>query len=156
MVLREPIDWITPGVALLTRDSRVVIVSPNWDYAGLLDNAEEVAGDFVLDYGCSDVVFLADRRSLAKPLYKYWCPASLRHPLAHLGAIFEQRLDSYMRRKRKYRATYTKAVYVHDNANLGQSYPQQLRLSQKLRLKFNRTVVALLKKLKSKNPCLKI
>jgi hypothetical protein len=121
--LREPCDWIGPSVDLMERDRRVLVSNPSWgDDADLRRHTSERTGDFALGHGFSDQVFLARRADLARPIYGERTMARLRYPVAHLGYIFEARLDSYMRRCGRLRATYMPATWVHDST-MGVEYP---------------------------------
>ena len=66
------------------------------------------------------------------------------HPLAHISPIFEQRVDSYMRRAKKKRLTYKHAGYSHPKMLEGVSYPC-MQLKERLRRHANRTVVKVYK-----------
>lgn len=116
-------DWVTPSVELMERDRRVLAANPAWwDPADIARQTSERSGDFALGHGFSDQVFLARRSELARPIYRDRTLARLRYPLAHLGDIFEARVDSHMRRAGRLRATYLPAVYLHD-LGIGTAYP---------------------------------
>jgi hypothetical protein len=127
IALRESADWITPGLEVLASDPRVLAVNPAWELPGQEDTLgdEEVQrrGDFALGYGFSDQAFLVRRSELARPIYGKFAPASWRYPLTGHAAIFERRVDAYMRCARRIRATYLPATYVHPAENLGHGYP---------------------------------
>jgi hypothetical protein len=121
--LREPCDWIGPSIELMERDRRVLVSNPSWgNAADLRRHTSERDGEFALGHGFSDQVFLARRTDLARPIYGERTMARLRYPVAHLGYIFEARLDSYMRRHSYLRATYTPATWVH-HSTMGVEYP---------------------------------
>ena len=87
--------------------------------------------DFAIGYGFSDQVFLVHTKQLCQPIYKETCIASLRYPLAHMGSIFEKRIDAYMRKNRRLRAIYMPTIYVHPQENCGTPYPSEISLREK-------------------------
>jgi hypothetical protein len=137
--LKEPADWIGPSLALMARDLRVMVANPNWTAPTLKHETIEWTGEFALGVGFSDQLFLARRSELARPIYGERCVARLRYPMAHVGHIFEARVDAYMRHHHRLRATYLGATYVHPE-NMGVSYPA-LDLGEKFRLARNLAVV---------------
>lgn len=120
--LREPADWVSPSLALMARDPRVLVANPNWVAPTLARHTIERAGDFALGHGFSDQVYLARRSELARPIYGARTLARLRFPLAHLGHIYEARLDAHLRCSDRLRATYLRATYEHPVA-IGGAYP---------------------------------
>jgi hypothetical protein len=144
--LREPCDWIGPSIELMERDRRVIAANPAWgDDADLARHTGEQAGPFALGHGFSDQVFLARRSQLAQPIYRDRTLARLRYPVAHLGDIFEARLDSHIRRRDLLRATYRPATYVHEIA-IGAAYPRR-SLRETLLYARNRAVAVTLPKI---------
>lgn len=154
--LQEPVNWVDSAINLMERDRRILIANPNWNKAGIKLEALEYEDDFAFSYGMSDQVFLARRAELARPIYNYFCPASLRYPLSHIMGIFEKRVDAYMRRTRQLRATYLPATYIHPT-NEGQSY-LNMHLNNKETISYYsfRLVIKALKILKLKTPCLSV
>ena len=166
--LQKPVNWIDPAIKLMKNEPFVFVVNPNPDSNWIKDSVKngtmEIKGDFALSYGFSDQVFLVRSKELARPIYKEKCLASLRYPLAHIGSIFEMRVDAYMRTHRRLRATYISATYINPD-NEGLSYPPELSwierirkvrneyLHRKLR---NKYVLKILKFIGLDNPCLKI
>lgn len=141
--LREPADWLTPTLELMTRDPRILIANPNWEYPNLDLFTFERVGDHRLGHGCSDQVLLGRRSELGRPIYGDRSLARLRYPVAHLADIFEARIDSHLRVSGRLRATYAPAVYLHGE-EMGTSYPtQSLRL--RLRAERNRMVIRALR-----------
>lgn len=122
--LRAPMDWITPSIELMERDPRVLITNPNWPPPTIVRNALELTGPFALGHGCSDQVLLGRRSELARPIYGDRTLARVRYPVAHLGDIFEARLDSHMRRRGRLRATHLEAIYEHP-VTMGLAYPRR-------------------------------
>jgi hypothetical protein len=120
--LSAPADWITPSLARFEADPRVLVANPGpvWDAETL-----ETDEDFALGHGFSDQLFLTRRSDLAQPIYRQRCAAQLRYPLAHVAAVFESRVDAWMRHNDRLRATYRHATYVHPEAGAGTSYPPQ-------------------------------
>ncbi|NLE62060.1 MAG: hypothetical protein GX616_27200, partial [Planctomycetes bacterium] len=123
VTLDQPCDWITPSLAMMASEATVIVANPSWDDAEAVAEASHTVGDFVVGYGFSDTTFLCERaRVLALPWRGPMAPASYRYPLAHVAAIFEQRLDSAMRRTRLQRATYLPARTSH-HGTVGTQYP---------------------------------
>ena len=88
---------------------------------------------------------------MSRPIYKSHCLASLRYPLSHVAAVFEQRVDAYMRANRRLRATYTGATYEHPKSE-GTSHPPAATVVERARLIRNRWVIKFLKRLPIANP----
>ncbi|MDQ4041372.1 MAG: hypothetical protein M3141_06440 [Actinomycetota bacterium] len=141
--MSEPGDWITPSVAAMGRDSRILIANPRWSDPTLERETIEHDGDFALGHGFSDQVFLARRDELARPIYGQRCLSSWRYPLAHVGRVFEARVDSWMRHHDRLRATYVRARYVHPPGDAGLSYPD-VTARERLRWYRNQAALALL------------
>jgi len=76
--------------------------------------------------------FSPERRSLAQPVYRMHHPASLRYPLSHKGAVFEQRIDSYMRVRHRFRLTDTRVQCKHLGEE-GANYPHMSPVDRALR-----------------------
>lgn len=111
--LRAPVDWVSPSLALMARNERVRVTNPDWGSGTLHGETDEEAGDFALGGGFSDQAFLARRSDLGVPIYTQRCTASWRYPMAARGAIFEARVDAYMRHAGWLRGTYRLATYDH-------------------------------------------
>jgi hypothetical protein len=136
--LRSPCDWVTPAIELMRRDPRILIANPFWNTPDLERSTFARDGDFAIGYGFSDQVWLARREQLARPIYGERCIARRRFPVAHLGEIFEARIDSFMRHHQRLRATHTVASYDHP-PNMGTAYPGRT-LAETARFAFNRLV----------------
>ena len=115
-------DWITPARELMEKEPGIFTANPNWKQQTLEQETRYTLGDFAIGYGFSDQLFLTRRKDLNAPIYNYFCPISLRYPLAHLGSTFEKRIDAYMRNKGRTRATYKKLRYLHPE-NEGVMHP---------------------------------
>lgn len=136
--LSQPIDWVTPSVELMRSHRRVVVANPSWDAVEARAESTHEVGDFVLGYGFSDHAFLCRRSRFTHRGYRRVVPASWRYPLAHVVPVFEQRVDSWMRRERLLRATYLPASIEH-RGPVGTQYPtatirQRLRRSVQARV----------------------
>ena len=155
VTLSRPCNWVDRAIKLMDSDPRIIVANPNWSTKGIeremMFTSED--GKFAISYGVSDQCFLARRSDLARPIWNYKCPASLRYPLAHIAPVFEQRLDSYTRQCRKLRATYLGVSYNHINE--GQSYPETTLL-EKMRYLRNTAILSIIKLLPTSNPCWKI
>jgi len=138
-MLEQPFNWIAPSVALLRENSDIAVCNPSWAFPQRdlpMTEARRLVGPFALGFGFSDTAFLCRRSEFAAPIYKYSAPASWRYPLAETEKVFEQRVDSYMRRKRRLRATFLPATYIHDaQAGIGRAHPSlRVRLIRTLRM----------------------
>lgn len=113
--LDQSCDWVTPGIDYLQRHREVAVVSVGWPDTWSMD-AERLSidGDFDLGYGFTDHLFLVERRRFARRIYRRFAPAAWWYPTSFLTAIFEQRVDAWMRRERLQRATYREVRYRHD------------------------------------------
>ncbi|MEA2157578.1 MAG: hypothetical protein QOE11_3718 [Solirubrobacteraceae bacterium] len=133
-----PVDWITPALELMRRDRRVMVANPYWNVPTLEQTTWERDGEFALGHGFSDQVWLARRAELSRPIYHQRSLARLRYPMAHVGHIFEARVDAHLRHHGRLRATHVRATYRHP-PNMGISYPPRTR-AQTLRYVRNRLV----------------
>ncbi|MGB2765844.1 MAG: hypothetical protein WBH64_01690 [Propionicimonas sp.] len=107
LTLRPAMDWITPALLVMRHDRRVAVGNPAWvmpnGYSPVAAEADETGEGFILGYGFSDMIFLARRSQLARPLLRRWiplwleCPATMRFPGAPLGLFFEQIAEGYLR-----------------------------------------------------------
>jgi hypothetical protein len=141
----QPHDWVTPSIERLHSQPDALIANPLWSpdrfsMAQIRSENHAEDADFLTGYGFSDQLFLARRDDLHKPIYDYTHPMSLRYTLSHIAPVFEQRVDSYMRRTHKLRLTYKHAGYNHPKINEGASYPS-LVLKERLRRHANRAIV---------------
>jgi hypothetical protein len=64
-----------------------------------------------------------DAARLSGKFYGFNHPSGARYPLSELGAVFEQRVDAYMRHSGLLRLTDPRARYVHAGAE-GLGYPK--------------------------------
>jgi hypothetical protein len=138
-------DWITPSIARLQREPRPLVANPLWcPERNALEKirSENFAEDedFFEGYGFSDQVFLARPADLRGPIYDYFHPMSLRYTVSHIARIFEQRVDSYMRRAARTRLTYKHAGYSHPKETEGAKYPD-LTLGERTRKHLHRTFI---------------
>jgi hypothetical protein len=145
VTLADPVDWIRPSIELMERDGRVMCANPDNLHHPVSRERAELIDGFALAYGFSDQLFLARRRDFAGPVYGERCVASLRYPLAHLGRIFEMRVDSYMRHNGRLRASHLGSRYFHPPEMAGDSYPTG-DLRARLRNALNMAIVAYLRK----------
>jgi hypothetical protein len=128
--LTDPLDWVTPALALMSADERVIVANPSWeaaDAAGRRAGVEREAGEtragFAIGEGFSDQVFLASRAVLAAPIYSQRCIVRLSYPGAHKAHVFEARLAAHMRHHGLRRATSLMATYETDAPGGRSSYP---------------------------------
>lgn len=112
--LDAPVNWVDPSVELLSRHPRLFHASLAWP--GLESpegyRAEEVGrlGDYSLNWGFSDQLFLVRRIELIGPRYRRFAPmAAARH--APHPTTFEYRVEAYQRASRRPRATLATVRY---------------------------------------------
>ncbi len=152
--LDRPCNWVDPAADLMAADRRVFAVNPA-SWRGEVDwSTFDHTGPFALGYGFSDAVFLGRRADFARPIYRDKCLISLRYPLSHIAADFEQRVDAHMRRHRLLRATHTGVVYRHPESE-GGGYPKPTFV-EALRHVRNHLVVRAAARSYINHPCLKI
>lgn len=143
--LEQEQDWITPTVAFMETNPRVLIGGLEGQFLGnpmsKLAEREAIGLDsgFALGYGFSDIAFLARRADLARPIYRRVAPASWRYPLAHVEPVFEQRIDAYMRTTGRLRATRLGEYWTHEEV-LGTNYPASA-LREKVRRRLQRFIL---------------
>lgn len=129
--LLAPADWVGPALELMRRDPRVMVANPSWEAAdargrrpGVEREAIATRDGFALGEGFSDQVFLAERRTLAAPIYRQRCIARIAYPAAHKAHVFEARVDAHMRHHARLRATSLAATYTTEGADgEGSTYP---------------------------------
>jgi hypothetical protein len=152
--LQKLANWVDPSLELMESDKRILVANPNWQKPTLERETLAKAGKFAIGYGFSDQMFLVRKNDLARPIYQCHCLASLRNPFAHVAAIFEQRVDAFMRTHRRLRATYMDATYEHLEKD-GTAYAPSDWCERGRQIR-NRTLVAVLKRLPTENPCFKV
>ncbi len=151
--MQRPLDWIGPAIELMDRDARVLVANPNWPPPTLERETLADDGPFALGHGFSDQVFLVRRRDMAQPIYADRCIARLRYPLAHVGHIFEARVDAHMRHHGRLRATHREARYEHP-VEIGLAYPAR-SLREKALLARNLLVIGALRRSPIRPACLR-
>jgi hypothetical protein len=154
--MQEPYDWITPSVALMGRDPRVMIANPRWHAHRNREDTvrrETLArtDDFALGLGFSDQLFLCRRSELAAPIYGQRCLATRRYPMTNVSPSFEARIDAWMRHHDRLRATFLGATYAHPD-EIGHGYPAR-RPDEKLGALLNRALIAGIRKSPIKRRC---
>lgn len=145
-------DWVTPSLKLLENDPHIAVANPAWHHHLPQAEAFTTSADFALGYGFSDQVFLCRRDTF---LSQRWSgpmmPASYRYPLAPVAPVFEQRVDSWMRRTQKLRATYLLAQVEH-KAPQGGNYPRQWPLSTRMKHRVQKRVLQLGSQMAPRDP----
>jgi hypothetical protein len=137
--MTKPMNWIDPSIEFISANSSVFVASPNlnpdWVHGSITkQKTMRLNGDFATGYSFSDQVFLGKTEQFARPIYNEKCLASLRFPLAHLGSVFEERVDSYMRNNKLKRCIYIPAEYRHPEETIGLGYPKGLSRIEKFKL----------------------
>lgn len=114
--IRQPADWMPAALDLLGRRPDVAVVNLSWTPDRSAVEAESFArdGDFLLGYGFSDQMYLVRSSDFKQPIYGESHPDSQRYP-EYGGELFEKRVDAWMRRRQRLRATWTPGHYVHEN-----------------------------------------
>lgn len=140
-------EWILPAVYAMEASPEYLVANPSWWGFDAADRVASTAEsrDWYVSYGFSDTVFLARRDDFAKPIYREWHLASLRYPFAHIGPIFEQRVDSYMRTTFRKRLTHKHSMYRHRPEEMGASHPRRISAMRRARRRMNMSIVAGLK-----------
>lgn len=128
--LTSPCDWVSPTLEMMRADARIMVANPSREAAGpegdslaVRREAIDVRDGFALGHGFSDQVFLAARASMAAPIYRQRCIASITYPAAHKTRVFEARVGAHMRHHGRLRATSLSTSYVTDISAGGSSYP---------------------------------
>jgi hypothetical protein len=113
-MLRDPIDWVTPTVATLSRVPQLGAGNPMWHHEW--PGRESVGQDsnFYVGRGFSDQCYLVRTADLRAPVYNEKHPWSERFP-QYGGELFEKRVDSWMLNHKYFRLTYKHARYDHEN-----------------------------------------
>lgn len=150
VVLKEPVDWINPGLKLMEQDKRIAVVNPDWNPSTLKEEAREFKDHFGIGYGFSDHIFLISRKEFARPIYRHRTPISRRYPFSHIAPIFEQRVDSYLRVHGRLRATYTPSIYLHV-AEEGATYAKE-SLGVRIKRLSNKVIVRLCQLIPGNDP----
>ncbi len=153
--LEQPVDWITPALARMARDRRVMVANPLWEDPTLERTTLEYDGDFALGQGFSDQVYLVRRREFAAPIYKERCIASYRYPVSAIAYVFEARVDAWMRHHGRLRLTYLPARYRHPLHTTG-SAREQSRPLERLRSLRNRIALEVLTRSPWKPACCRL
>ncbi|MDD5564797.1 MAG: hypothetical protein PHQ91_13870 [Thermoanaerobaculaceae bacterium] len=152
--LDRPCNWVDPAAGLMEADRRVFAANPTSWRREVDWSTFDHTGPFALGYGFSDAVFLGRRADFSRPIYRDRCLISLRYPLSHIAADFEQRVDAHMRRHRLLRATHTGVVYRHPESE-GGGYPKPTLL-EALRHVRNHLIVRAAARSYIDHPCLKV
>lgn len=139
--MAKPHDWVSPSLALMETDARVMVANPQ----PLEVKPLERDGEFVITQGFSDQVFLCRRSDFARPIYGERCVARWRYPMIAIEPIFEARVDSWMRHNDRFRAVYMAARYVHPKHGEGDRYPG-MTVVERLRRFCGLVVIAVLRR----------
>jgi hypothetical protein len=112
--LETPANWVDPSIDLLERNPRLFHASLAWPgfEAGQGFAAEEIGtiGDYSINWGFSDQLFLVRRHDLMGKIYRRFAPmAAARH--APHPTTFEYRVEANQRATRRPRATLSTVHY---------------------------------------------
>lgn len=123
--LLEAADWITPALEKLQSAPRYLVANPAWGTHPEAVEREAISkdGDYWVGHGFSDQCFLVDAARLAQKVYGFEHASGSRYPLSGLGAVFEQRVDAYMRHAGLLRLTDPRVRYAHRGPE-GAGYPE--------------------------------
>jgi hypothetical protein len=130
--LERPTDWISPAIARMDADPRLVVANPLWEDSTLDSTTLEYDGDFAIGQGFSDQVYLVRRTDLGAPVYNHRCIATYRYPVSAIAYVFEARVDAWMRHEKRLRLTYLPARYRHPVHTIG-SARERSRPAESLR-----------------------
>lgn len=150
VTLARPTDWVSPAIALMEAEPRILVANPRWEGASFDREWFDVRDGFALGFGFSDQVFLARPGELARPIYGERCLASRRYPTAHIAATFEQRVDAYMRTHARWRATFSGIEYRHPFR--GNAAHAPANFAERARRAVNRCALTLLERSRSRDP----
>lgn len=153
--LEEPIDWITPTVARMDVDPRLMVGNPLWEDPTLESSTLEFDGDFAIGQGFSDQVYLVRREEFAAPIYLERCIAAYRYPVSAVSDVFEARVDAWMRHHRRLRSTYIPARYRHPVRATGSAKERRRRLENVRHLR-NAAVLKMISSSPWKPPCCRL
>lgn len=112
--LETDTNWVDPSIELLQQNPRLFHASLAWPgfHAGDGHEAEAVGaiGDYSINWGFSDQLFLLRREELIGSIYRRFAPiAAARH--APHPTTFEYRVEAYQRAVRRPRATLATLRY---------------------------------------------
>lgn len=112
--LETPANWVDPSIELLERNPQLFHASLAWPGFGAEGGfeAEEIGtiGDYSINWGFSDQLFLLRRRDLIGKIYQRFAPmAAARH--APHPTTFEYRVEANQRATRRPRATLSTLRY---------------------------------------------
>lgn len=146
-------NWVDPSIQLMSSNADILVANPNWLPNTIRDEMLCEVESFLLSYGFSDQCFLLNRKNIQQIIWDKFCPISLRYPLAHISTVFEQRIDAYMRRSQKLRATFMHATYSHKNEGLSYS---TATISEKARRLIYNFMLKALQYAPLQSPCFKV
>jgi hypothetical protein len=141
--LREPVDWVSPSIALMDRDPTIMTANPDWPDLPHDEWFERHVDGFGVGQGFSDQVFMGRRSAFGRPIYTQRCVCRWRYPLSHIANTFEARVDAHMRHANRVRATFRAAVYEH-GVEMGASWPHRT-VGDRFREARNQLVIDLLR-----------
>lgn len=121
--LTEPTNWVDPAILLMETHPEIFHVSLNWQVsepgaAGLAQETVGNIGDYALNWGFSDQLFLVRRRDLTQCRFKGFAPAALVRHAPH-PYTFEYRVECAQRASGRLRATYAPISYQTNHMSLG-------------------------------------
>ena len=113
-ILRAPVDWLTPAIHAFRNVAVVGAANPMWHEQWPRNEAVREGPDFYVGHGFSDQCYLVRTSDVRAPIYNEAHPWSARFP-KYGGQSFEKRVDSWMLNHRRFRITYKRAWYDHEN-----------------------------------------
>jgi hypothetical protein len=123
--LERSIDWVSPSLDKMMSKRSFMVASPLLKGSSGVMRHESYQEDenYFYNDDFSDQIFLVRKKDFLRPIYGHNHIYSLRFPLAHIGSVFEKRIDSYMKRQNKIRIIFKKVPYLHLKNN-GFPYPK--------------------------------
>lgn len=141
--LTRPMNWVDPSIELMEADDRIFHTSLAWiPPAGVpgheIETVDQV-GDYALNWGFSDQLFLLRRRDLVGRVYRSFAPAALVRHAPH-PYTFEYRVESRQRALGKCRATLTTLSYETNHIGVGVIQRTGRTLADRARLRTLRSI----------------
>ena len=103
--------FIEESITMLESNEKYVIAMPRWckdDNA--IEKAEEDKGNFFIQYGFTDQIYIIKTKKFKEDIYHYKHPMSERYP-SYGGECFEKRVDSFMRCNKYYGIVHKNYIY---------------------------------------------
>ena len=109
-------DWLKNGIEILENDPKIKVFNLSWDKSkkNMIEEQIFENNQYWSSIGFSDQMYLVKTEDFKGRIYNYYHPYSDRYP-KHAGALFEKKIDSWLRIHDFYRATLKDGRYIHRN-----------------------------------------